>query len=34
MDRTDINDALKVLNRSWLILIIIVSIANFYPLIF
>ena len=34
MDKTDINDALKVLNRSWLILIIIVSIANFYPLIF
>ena len=34
MDRTDINDALKVLNRSLLILIIIVSIANFYPLIF
>ena len=34
MDRTDINDALKVLNRSWVILIIIVSIANFYPLIF
>jgi len=34
MDRTNINDALKVLNRSWLILIIIVSIANFYPLIF
>ncbi|MBT3952885.1 MAG: cobalamin biosynthesis protein CobD, partial [Rhodobacterales bacterium] len=34
MDKTDINDALKVLNRSWFILIIIVSIANFYPLIF
>ena len=34
MVKTDINDALKVLNRSWLILIIIVSIANFYPLIF
>ena len=26
-DKTDINDALKVLNRSWFILIIIVSIA-------
>lgn len=34
MDKTDINDALKVLNRSWFILIIIISIANFYPLIF
>ena len=34
MNRKDINYAIKVLNRSWLFVIIIISIFNLYPLIF